>query len=1172
MYIEEIALHNFKSFKNSVIHLNNGFNCIVGPNGSGKSSVCDSILFALGEPSLKRLRITSYQNIINNSVRSKNKKEAKKAHVIIKFNGTKKIEIQKSIDSNNNIVYRLDGKRVSRQNITDLLKAYKAEINNTNTMIQGEIIQVSNQNAKERRALIDTAAGIKQFDEKKDTALKELDKVDLKINEANILLNERFGFLKELKKEKDEAEYYTDLTRKSKLFNFVILKEKEQNLLKMYEENTNKLNENSGIIKKMQEQVSDITAQIKKLSDDKIELTKKMNQDSSDSGALNRNLNELNKQIAINESELNTFNASVKNLIEKLILSKQEFSEIQQKLKHNTELINKLAIQISDSEEKSKKFNIKAKSIDNTKLIEEYESLDKELDTHNKIVSDTNQNIIKNEMQVSNIKSELNELSKKIIDAQQELKNNESSIKNMNSDIESIDKIINNHSSRIKEFSEKNKELYKKIEEIDSKILNIKENIAISKSNSGIELNSILKNEIKTGFYGYVYELYSCDEKYNTLIHASTGNRLNYFVVDSIETANKAINILKIRRLGSASFIPINDLIVKQTKPIQNAEPLINLVSFDKKYEKVFQYVFFNTYFIKDIDYAKKVGLGSYRFVTIDGEVIEPSGIISGGSFKINKKYYQLESELNSLNLQKKELIQVIEKTSEEIELVSKTASKYEMQKLDKTIEIKHIQNNANNLLKLLDNLNSLYKSKNLIEYKDLVQKNESLKSTQAEQEKIIKMKKERIKALYSNIGNLINEKESDSENETRSNLLKQIEQEKIQHASLTKENEMLNMRLKQLKNEISASEKSKEDAKIHINDIESKLRLLKQNLLHFETELKTKYKNSDAIFSQISDLDNLMSKLSIEKGKIESNLEKISRENIETNLSKQHTQMRLNDIKAEINIINKDEINQLVKDLNGKKNTADADDSTGAGSIENISFRFIQSLFNINEMHDLEVELDSLKKELEKLQTVNLKAPEIFLLKQKEFNEVQQKLDTLKNEKNSILEMINEIEGRKLNIFNETFNSVSQNMKKLYSIISQDEQINLRLDKPLDPFNSGLYIDLVKQENKKSIKSIDTLSGGEKSLVLIILLLSIQMRNLLSFYLFDEIDTALDKENSKKLSRLIKELSRNSQFIVVSHNDSLIVDADTAIGIAKQNDESKAIGVQIDKLKIENQ
>ena len=200
-------------------------------------------------------------------------------------------------------------------------------------------------------------------------------------------------------------------------------------------------------------------------------------------------------------------------------------------------------------------------------------------------------------------------------------------------------------------------------------------------------------------------------------------------------------------------------------------------------------------------------------------------------------------------------------------------------------------------------------------------------------------------------------------------------------------------------------------------------------------------------------------------------------------------------------------------------------------------------------------------KSDIEKLGSVNLKAPEIYESKRQDVEMARQKLQTLSSEKGSVIAMINEIESKKLNIFVETLKTVNENFKSLYGNIFEGSAY-LYLEKPKDPFNSGLLIHITSATNRE--RSSEQLSGGEKSLLMLMLIFAIQMRNPMSFYIFDEIDASLDKENSKKLARLMKELGKRSQVIMVSHNDSLITAADTAIGVVRRNDESQVVGLQL--------
>ena len=198
---------------------------------------------------------------------------------------------------------------------------------------------------------------------------------------------------------------------------------------------------------------------------------------------------------------------------------------------------------------------------------------------------------------------------------------------------------------------------------------------------------------------------------------------------------------------------------------------------------------------------------------------------------------------------------------------------------------------------------------------------------------------------------------------------------------------------------------------------------------------------------------------------------------------------------------------------------------------------------------------------DIEKLGAVNLKAPEVYELKKRDVDEAASRLSVLSNEKESIIGMINEIESKKLNVFNETLKSVNENFGKLYSYIFEG-RAGLQLDNQGDPFNSGLSIVINSQKHRGS--ATESLSGGEKTLVMMMLVFAIQAYNPMSFYIFDEIDFSLDKENSKKLSRLMKEISKKSQLLVISHNDSLITATDTAIGVVHRNGESKVVGLQL--------
>ena len=346
LYLDEVSIHNFKSFKNATIKFNKGFNCIVGPNGSGKSNICDSLLFALGETSLKRMRVNKSLLLINNLAKPSKDDGIRKAYVKVRFSGEKDIEIMRYLKSNQKMGYRLNGKRTTRQEVVEVLKSYKAQINDTNTMTQGEITYLLNLNPKERRTLIDTAAGISEFNEKRDVSLKELEKVDIKINESRVMLKERSGFLDTLEKEKEGAERFTELTNMIKATSYTLLRLREKDIAEKLAAIVEELAKKEATKKDFDKRITEIEAKIGELSTERERISKNLTARSAELGATNKILEEINKNIAIGSTKLGSLNDTIKASKDRLSILESEQKKTKSKEKENTEAIKKLDFEL----------------------------------------------------------------------------------------------------------------------------------------------------------------------------------------------------------------------------------------------------------------------------------------------------------------------------------------------------------------------------------------------------------------------------------------------------------------------------------------------------------------------------------------------------------------------------------------------------------------------------------------------------------------------------------------------------------------------------------------------------------------------------------------------------------------------------------------------------------
>ncbi|MEM3199722.1 MAG: AAA family ATPase [Candidatus Micrarchaeaceae archaeon] len=1103
IYIERIVLHNFKSFRHASIRLTSGFNCIVGPNGSGKSSICDALFFALGEQSLKRMRINSTAELIN-----ENAKKDEHTYVKVVFGGDESFEVEKSIE-NNSIVYRIDEKRATRQDVVNILNQKGSNINETNTVAQGEIGKLQALSAKGRRELIDIAAGIKEFDVKKEDALKELEKVEAMLANAQGILNERIGFLEELRKEKEQAEKYNALTEEAKRISYTLLARRKRKLEEDYkkiEEERRKLLDE---MEKLENDAKSISNEIEKLAAERESRSKMMNEHaggSSSKGAYDS----ISKAIAELELKASGIGHDLGNMQARMEEAKKEIEGLAPRIAGNEENI---AMLLKEEEEAMKGIAAGGNSIELEELSREYQHLSDSLqEMEGKLATSSND--------YSNILFEMNAIDKDIARASEEMEGKERKKKEIDEARKSKDakrkEIAEKRANAVKEITSLNSNanaLMKRLGELQKEAINIREQMAMAGSSID-KIEALLKEEI-SGFYGSAGELCTYDSTYAVAISAAGGARLNYFIVDSIDVADRCIKLLKESKAGRATFIPLQD--IKASKEEAKEGMLINFVRFDKKFENAFRYIFAGTYLVKSIGEAKERGIGNGRYVTLEGELVEQSGVVSGGAIKpiasagaLRIKMDEANKEIESINASLEAIESSKEEARKRLADIEAEAVKLDVEESYAGMEEQKQQEEIEAIAKKLEELSG--KKAKLQEFAEKLKKEKENLSMSIEEAR----KSERN--MYERLTGSIVKEGSNSIEEAR----KRAEAARIKKAELSKENELLKARLE-------ASRKAFEDAEKAFNvlmqeksAIEKEMEKKREEKSAIEKEMDKENEEMKKLYGEFESINQKISSNEIEKGKLQAAMERIGRQVMEKETAKAQLEVRIGDIKAE---------------FAGREELAELD-----GNEEELSKKLEQD-----------------KEELSKMGNINLKAPELYEEKKKDVDEAQGKLDVLKKEKASVINMIEQIETRKRYVFEDTLARVNKNFKDLYKQIFEGEA-ELILSNPKNEFDSGLMIDIKDAKGKH--KNFATLSGGERDLMIIMIVMAIQMQKPMAFYVFDEIDASLDKDNSEKLSMLISKISKKSQFIVVTHNDQMLKYAETYIGVAKQNGVSSAVGM----------
>jgi chromosome segregation protein len=1012
-------LHNFKSFRKGSVEFVRGVNGITGPNGSGKSTICDAILFALGENSLSRLRVNKVSKLINES---SNKPIAS---VKIELDGDRKVEVKRIIRADGKTKFYLNGKRVTRKALVDFLKAFSAEPSSTNTIAQEEVTRLINMSPKERRALIDEISGIEEFNQKKEEAKKELEKVEQKLSEANILLNERLGYLKELEKERAQALLYKELQEKIRKINFAIvsfsLEENKKNL--------------DSLIKK------------------ELELQQKKK--------------EIEEKIKEKNSELEKIRGSLKEKIQKineLNLQKQSFIEKKQELEKSMELTK---YKLAKEEESLKK--LENEKEEQEKKLEELMKREIELKKEFEKINEEIKNIYGNEKVIEEEELErrrariAEERAKSVAILNQVEEEEKSNIEEIEKEIKEIEKEIEEKVKEIKDFEKNLEEIEKQKNEIGMKI------IEEEAKGRGKVYDFVSKKE---GVYGTVAEIINFNKDYEKAINACAASRMNYFVVENADVANRIIKELNEKKIGRAGFIPLKEL--KETRKEKGS--IAELISYDKKFEKVINYLFGSTFLANFEEIKENPGK---RYVTIDGTIVEESFILTGGYIEtvnfgeLKKKQKELEKQENEIReilAQKRKELSSIE--LRKIEL--KTKAEYERRRIEeirrKNNELRKAKEEARKRLQELQKLE------------------EELNSSKPVSKQIIE-KRIIVSKLEPEIRNVCERKEE---------ALK---------------------RIKQIEEEISKIKKQKQEDEEELKKIEEELKNIKP-----PQEFEQIYKE----YQELQEKENSIAK---ELGAIQKEIDFAKDEEQRIAIRKAEIETRLKDLLAEI------------------KNYKEEDKGIEIKTEE--------------ERQKLEKELEEAKKKIEELKNVNLLAIQAYEEKSKELKEIEEKVERIKQEKEAILKMIKEIDEKKNRVFKENFEKVNSNFKKLY-YYAFNEEAELYLDKPREPFSSGLFIKV-----KKAKRDEESFSGGEKTILFLLLLFALHFTKNLSFYLLDEVDAPLDKENTKKIFSLIKKISQESgtQFIIVTHNDLSIRQMDAVIGVTKTSEGSQVYGIDLQQL-----
>ncbi len=1149
--IKSITAKGFKSFaKPTELVFGDGFNVILGPNGSGKSNVGDALCFVLGKTSAKGLRAEKSANLIYNG--GKTKDPAKLAEVSILFDNsqstfpikTKEVKITRLVKQSGNSVYKINDDVMTRQQVIDLLGGARIDPDGHNIVLQGDIVHFMDMHSEERREILEEVAGISVYEDKKQKAIHELDNVDIRLKEAGIILTERETYLKELKKDHDQALKYKELEKgiKDNKATYIHLQIKAKEAEREGVES--KINLQNQELTKVRDKIEELKKGIEGNKEEVKSLTTELDtKGEKEQLKLHKEIDELKTAIVRDESRIEACKTEISRIKLRAQQLRKDLNEIDVKIanlgKQKLEL-NKKISELSGEEQKVQGSIEKFKSKHGIKDLDfgKIEDVDSNIEAKQQeimTIQGKKQEIMaKKNILLSNINSiedKINQglsLKKEDQEKLQNLKNFKNELRKTGSD---LNKFLDESSSLAIQISNARQKFVSSTEEMTR--LRARQ-IHVSERTSGdISIKKVL--ELKKGIFGMVSDLGKVPSKYNLALEVAAGQRIKSVVVDTDATAARCIKYLKDSKMGVVTFLPLNKLNpqpisedARRIARMQGAKGLaIDLISYDPRYKSVFSYVFGSTVVVEDIETARNIGIGRTRMVTVEGDLVETSGAMIGGfrrsagAFKekdLDASVDRLESELSRLQ----SIVDTLEERKVENE---DRIFKLKERKAMLEVEINTLEKSVgtfSNVAALKEEKNGYEKNMKEMDY-EVKQLDSSLRNYDNELKNLKTLRDALRKALADS---KVSGELSKLEERKQELSLKTIEQKADLKNIDMQISTIHNTEKDRIGNILKQQEKESEAFDNELNSITGLIKAKKDELKEKEVLEKRYYNEFKSLFAKRNKINEQIN----------------NKENV---ILREGDKVKY--IESRINSFNLERA-KAVAELEGLNK--EFEDFADAKIRRNVS------------LDELKYEIKKFESLLNSMGNVNLRALEIYDEVSKQYEEITGKVDKLKAEKDDVLRMMKEIDGKKQDIFMKTFREIHKNFKEIFASLSTKGEAHLEIESPENVFEGGLDIKVRLTGNK--FLDIKSLSGGEKTLAALSFIFAIQEYSPASFYLFDEVDAALDSRNSELLSNLIQKYSRKAQYIVISHNDKVITDADQIYGVSMQEGVSKVVSLKI--------
>lgn len=1167
MILKALEMQGFKSFPDkTVLEFNKGITAVVGPNGSGKSNISDAVRWVLGEQSTKTLRGSKMEDVIFSGTDVRKAKGF--AEVTLRLDNTDRslnkdsdeVSVTRRYYRSGDSEYLVNSESARLRDVNELFMDTGLGRDGYSIVGQGKIADMVSPKASERRDMLEEAAGISHFRYRRGDAIKRLAQAEENLVRLRDILSELESRVGPLKAQSEKAQKFIVLAGERKNLEIGIWLNTIDKTGEKMRDQEHKIEIAEASHKEAQDELSKIGEMIDKAADGTRDINIKLEEIRNSASGFEEKLSDIDSQIKVAENSILHNNETIERINRDKAAENETEQNIDAAVSAARECIQKAEEQIADAtrqmdelskQEETYRLNSSEFSDRAAALSGEISALSVRLadcrvtaETANSSIEEIRSRISAIDESMGTRKDDYDALLKRKADAEAELKEIQDEIVSVKNAIDGYTLRFANRGKKADSvklaIDEKQRELHKGQDRV-----RLLEDLEKNMEGYFGAVKAVMKESGRgalRGIYGPVSQLITVKDKYSAAIETALGAAVQNIVVDNETDAKRAMGFLKEHRAGRATFLPITAIKgrVLSEQGLDDQYGFVSiasdLVSYDNKYSEIIRWLLGRTAVAEDIDSAIAIAKKySYRFriVTLDGQVINAGGSMTGGSRVQNAGILSRGNEIERLKGSLASMQKELDGMLSDYKLLSEDASaaKAELEGAEgDLLRAKEENIRREGELKLAsDKLTSVSSGvKELLEEKETLEKRIESVSSGAE-------------AARSQIDEL---------KETLENKEKELE-------SITGDSKTL--------------QKNREEVASKAAEIRLRIVSLQKDV-EANTDEITRLKNrKTGHLDRLSELDGEIREIEEKNDELRALTERLSADEKALKANHGDAQNQINEL-----ISQRDELEKQANDLRLHERAKSEERERLSGDIARLEERKIamrneydnltsklydEYQLTRREAAALEIEIDDyslaakrlaeLKSQIRALGSVNVSAIEEYKEVSERYEFLSGQISDVETSRAELNKMIDDLTGKMAEQFREQFNRINSCFGQTFIELFGGGKAELRLEDERDVLGSDIEIKV--QPPGKNVQNINLLSGGEKGLSAIALLFAILKVTPAPFCIFDEVEAALDDVNVSRYAQYVRRMTKNTQFILITHRRGTMEEADVLYGVTMQ-------------------